>query len=469
MSDKITFKKYHPIVWIIIFNFLVILYYYISLDVAIRFLPSFLLVIIFFCIISMVFNKVGFIQNTQLGLLGIILFFLVMELFRFSPGVLPLSIRNYLATDATNPAKKVVEYLQESPYAKFKPGVVVRSQGYRGSEKQFVYEWKTDRLGFKNPDNVLDREKDIQIVVLGDSFAEGMGVATEDTFSSMLSRDGYLTYDLGVQGYSPKQLEGSFRLYGLNLKPKYVIIAYCSGSFPRESAYFDEQAVLKTKKLVGGIAEIDLSENKEIREKTRQITTAFFLMARNLYRSAREDFENIDNMWASLKNRFSGNYLLSHYSFEISISAAQKDDLQAVKQSLEWKSTVKSFLNIKKMADQIGAKVIIIILPNRGSMYYEKATGKPLPKEKTILGIETTLLKELCKEENMVFLDPSERIQRYVNKLNSKQKDLYPYLEIDGHPSKYGHRLIKEEIENYLTKAVKTRNELPGQVQQGGG
>ena len=462
MSNIITLKKFHPIVWIIVFNFLVVLYYYMSVDVAIKFLPSFLLIIMGLCIISMIFNKIGFIQNTQVGLFGIILFFLFMELFRFSPGVLPLSIRNYLATDDPNPTKKVVEYLHESPFVKFKPDVVVRSQGYRGTEKQFVYQWKTDRWGFKNPDSVLDRKKDIQIVVLGDSFAEGMGVATKDTFSALLSRDGYLTYDLGVQGYSPKQLEGSFRLYGLKLKPKYVIIAYYSGSFQRELAYLDENAVLKTKKFIGGIGEIDSSENKEIREKTRQITTALFLMARNLYRSARENFEIIDDMWTSLIDRFSGNYLRSRYSFEISLAGAQKSDLPTVEQSLDWQSTVKSFINIKKMADQIGAQVILIILPSRGDMYYEKATGKPLLRKGTILGIETKLLKELCKKENMVFLDPSKRIESYVSKLNSKQIELYPYLEIDGHPSKYGHELIKEEIENYLTKAAKTRNELSG-------
>jgi hypothetical protein len=122
-----------------------------------------------------------------------------------------------------------------------------------------------------------------------------------------------------------------------------------------------------------------------------------------------------------------------------------------VKQLPEWKSTVQSILNVKKMADQIGAKVIVIILPHRGSMYYTKASEKFLPKN-TILAVETSLLKDLCKEQNMVFLDPSNRIERYVNKLTDKQKELYPYLELDGHMSKYGHQLVEAEIGAYLTK-----------------
>jgi hypothetical protein len=361
-----------------------------------------------------------------------------------------------------------VQYLNESPYAKFKPGVVVRSQGYRGSDKQYVYEWKTDRLGFKNLDDVLERKEPIQIVVVGDSFAEGMGVATEDIFSSILSRQGYLTYNLGVQGYAPKQIEGSFRLYGLTLKPKYVIIAYCSTTYLREASFFNEQAVLKEIKLTGGIASIDGMENTEIRVKTKHITTAIYLLTKGYFRSARQNINNITNIFVSLKDRFSDNYLLNRYSYEISKVDAEKYDLRDVAQSPEWKSTVASFLNIYKMADQIGAKVIIIILPHRGSMYYEEATGKQLPL-KTILAIETTLLRDFCEKEHMVFLDPSEHIQRYVSKLTYKQKDLYPYLEIDGHMSKYGHQLICEEITDYLTKDYRARNGIRGKVQQGSG
>lgn len=407
-------KNINPVIWIIIFNCLIILYYFIALDVVIRFLPSFLLFIIGICLLSIILHKKPFFQNMQVTLFAIILFFVIMEVIKYFPSVLPLSLRNYLATDGTQ-TSKVVEYLNESPYAKFKPGVVVRSQGYRGSDKQFVYEWKTDRLGFKNHDDILDRKEPIQIVVIGDSFAEGMGLAARDTFSSMLSQRGYLTYNLGVQGYSPKQMEGSFRLYGINLKPQYVIIAYCSTIYQREPAFFDEQAVIQQRKLTGGIASVDGSEKIEIREKTTHMTTAIFLLARNVYRSAITDIRNVDNMVESLKNRFSRNYLLSNYSFEISEVNNEKYDLQDVKQSPEWKSTVKSFLNVKKMADQIGAKVIIIILPHRGSMYYTKVTGKELPNN-TILAIETSLLKELCKDNNMTFLDPSNRIQNYVIK-----------------------------------------------------
>jgi hypothetical protein len=433
------------------------LYYFISIDVEVKLLPAFLIFLICICLISIIFQNKSFFQNLQVVLFTVILLFLCLEILKFFPNVLPLSLRNYLITDGTK-IVKVVEYLNESPYAKFKPGVVVRSQGYRGSDKQFVYEWKTDRLGFKNPDNILDGKEPIQVVVIGDSFAEGMGVATEDTFSSLLSQQGYLTYNLGVQGYAPKQMEGSFRLYGLNLQPKYVIVAYCSTIYRREPAFFDEQAVIRQRKMTGGISSIDNSEKIEIREKTSHLTTAIFLLVRNLYRSSMNNIRNAENMVKTLKNRFDNNYLLSTYSYEILEVDNEKYNSQEVKQLPEWKSTVQSILNVKKMADQIGAKVIVIILPHRGSMYYTKATGKPLP-DNTILAVETSLLKELCKEQNMVFLDPSNRIENYVNKLTDEQKELYPYLELDGHMSKYGHQLLEVEIEDYLNNICKKSNE----------
>ena len=47
-------------------------------------------------------------------------------------------------------------------------------------------------------------------MTLGDSFAEGMGVPIEETFSTILNDKGYTTYNLGVQGYSTSQMLGSF-------------------------------------------------------------------------------------------------------------------------------------------------------------------------------------------------------------------------------------------------------------------
>lgn len=451
LGNKIDAEKLTK--WIILINVVILLSYLIKLDIYSVFIQSLLIILISICLISLIFSKVSIFQNIQITLFVFISILMICEAIPYN--ILPLSLRNYLVSNKATTSDKVVEFLQESPYAKFKPGVVVRSKGDRGSD--FVYEWKTDRLGFKNLDSILADKKPIQIVVVGDSFAEGMGVATEDTFSSLLTKAGYLTYNLGVQGYAPKQMEGSFRLYGYNLRPKYVVIAYCSGTYRREYTFFDEKAVLKERKLTGGIAGIERMENNEIRVKTRHVTTTIYLLMKQLYWFIRYDIPYYTWNYQYIKYRLSDDYLLGNYSFEIALVEKLNRNLRDVRISPEWQSLIKSFANIKGMSDQIGSKVIIMIIPQRGPMYYQKAMAKQLNKE-NILNIEKSLLRDFCKKNNIEFCDASERIQRYLEKLNYKQKELFPYLEIDGHLNKYGHQLICEEIKSKLT----TQGQEPG-------
>ena len=77
-------------------------------------------------------------------------------------------------------------------------------------------------------------------------------------------------------------------------------------------------------------------------------------------------------------------------------------------------------------------------------MYYEKATNKKLPKN---VYYERDALKKFSKSNNITFLDMGDIMQKYVNKLpnNFEYSDL-PYLELDGHLSKMGNKIVSNEI-----------------------
>ncbi len=162
------------------------------MDVQSKTLKIIILLLIAISLIGIVTVKsssklISIYHNLQFSLLIIVLLFCIIELLRYFPSILPLQIRNYLQTENVDDIRKtVVEYLNESPYVKFKPNTVIKSQGYRGTIEQFVYEWKSDRNGFKNLDSVT-YENNVNIVSLGNSFTEGMGVATRDTWSSLLT------------------------------------------------------------------------------------------------------------------------------------------------------------------------------------------------------------------------------------------------------------------------------------------
>lgn len=86
---------------------------------------------------------------------------------------------------------------------------------------------RTDRRGFRNQ---TDREQ-WDIVVLGDSFAEGSHVSDEHVWPKRLAaKSGLGVYNLAISGYDPVHYLDALKQYGLSLKPRYVLCMLCEGN-----------------------------------------------------------------------------------------------------------------------------------------------------------------------------------------------------------------------------------------------
>jgi len=435
-----------------VFNFLILSLYLFNFDLPKRSTFYFFILFLTFscflsiCTIKLSFSVFKYLKNSQLSLFSIVLLFLLLELlFRSTPSLFPQKLHNYIFTEDINKAKeKMVEYLNESPYVKFKPNTIIRSQGYRGDNQQFVYEWTTDKIGFKNIEFVSKQEK-VDIVALGNSFTEGMGVSIDKTWPSILTENGYLSYNLGVQGYAPIQLEGSLKKYGLKLKPKYVIIGYYSGTYSRETAFsHHNDKISKEKKFTGGIQSIiDAEKRGEVKLQAKYFASALFLSTTGIRYKIRMFIKNY------LSN-FTVSKEFKSYEFEIHDIYKTNMIEDILSKSDSWENTLTAFMNIKKMSDDINAKVIILYFTGRGETFFEKATGEKMP-ETYFAKIESNILQEFAKENNIMFINPSERIREYVNTLPGDfDINLLPYFVIDGHMNNIGHDLVAQEIMSIL-------------------
>lgn len=86
---------------------------------------------------------------------------------------------------------------------------------------------RTDERGFRNQ---TDR-KQYDIVVLGDSFAEGSNVSDEHVWPVRLTSKSDLSiYNLGMSGYDQLHYLASLREYGLALTPRYVLCMIYEGN-----------------------------------------------------------------------------------------------------------------------------------------------------------------------------------------------------------------------------------------------
>jgi len=381
-----------------------------------------------------------YLLGPQLILFSVFSFVIFLEvLTAIFPSIVPKGINNFKSTANLSTVREaVLDYSDKSPFVKFKPNTRIKSQGYRGTDEQFSYEWETDSNGFKNPPEI-GALKEADVVAIGDSFTEGMGVPIEDTWPSLLTQKGYVTYNLGVQGYAPIQFEGLMREYGIYFRPKYVILGYTTGIYEREANFYDIKEAVSKKKFTGGIQSIAEAEKRgDIKRQSRYFTFALVLFLRTQFMHSRQlKYPSPEIVVEKLK----------YYKSEISkdgLSHEGKTNIELG--SREWESTLMSLEKCIKIAHSIGAEVAILYFPSRGVVYYEKATGHKL-SERYFGKVESNLLKNFANEMNVTYIDPTEMLVEYVNSLDDSARiEEYPFLEIDGHPNAIGYKLVVEEI-----------------------
>jgi hypothetical protein len=88
--------------------------------------------------------------------------------------------------------------------------------------------YDADRLGFNNPDGLHERAVDI--LVLGDSFIEGMCLAPGEDVVSRLREWYPNSINMAVRGNGPLLELAALGRYGAGLQPRHVIIAFFEGN-----------------------------------------------------------------------------------------------------------------------------------------------------------------------------------------------------------------------------------------------
>ena len=100
-----------------------------------------------------------------------------------------------------------------------------------------------DKFGFKNPNNIY--EKIIEVVIVGDSNAEGFCYDETDDIAANLRKKKYNTANLGVAGTGPLASLGVFKEYVKKFKPKYVVYIYSEQNDISDLSWEKNNSLLK--------------------------------------------------------------------------------------------------------------------------------------------------------------------------------------------------------------------------------
>lgn len=131
-------------------------------------------------------------------------------------------------------------YIKEGP-RQFRPffrgAEMARMRGVSGGH---VYQCAVhlDSNGFRNPQDLASAD----VVVIGDSFIEGLQVAEDELLTTRLSqRLGRTVANLGRTGYGPQQELCVLRRYGLGLHPRTCIWAFYEGNDLQDLNFYEAQ------------------------------------------------------------------------------------------------------------------------------------------------------------------------------------------------------------------------------------
>lgn len=92
-----------------------------------------------------------------------------------------------------------------------------------------VIEYRADRFGFNNPDEIHDAGP-IEVVLLGDSFAEGFCLRPGEDLTARLRAEGLAAASLGIRGNGPTMELATLGRFGPALRPKHVVMAFFEGN-----------------------------------------------------------------------------------------------------------------------------------------------------------------------------------------------------------------------------------------------
>ena len=99
--------------------------------------------------------------------------------------------------------------------------------------------FKSDRFGFRNPDENWDNIDDLQVLLLGDSYGQGACVEHTDSIQHLIDEAYGKTLSLSIGGNNAAQYYAYSKVFLPKLSPKYVILLfYANDSYENLDSYY---------------------------------------------------------------------------------------------------------------------------------------------------------------------------------------------------------------------------------------
>ena len=327
---------------------------------------------------------------------------------------------------------------------------------------EFSIKRKTNSLGLiggqisiKKPENVF------RILILGDSFTEGLQVEEGRNFCEQLQHslnknspltDKYFeVINAGVSGYSPISGYLFFKRELTGLKPDIVILqTFANEVF--EDNKTKAMSILDKEGLPVKIRRFFIKEywnNPIATRQPTQLQTSIYrfkkiIMGKSMFfqclsQAKRKAYRrtHFHNEMTNLPEFNDGNqfFIIQEYN-----PLFQNSDFR----NKTWDNTKMYILAIRDLAKENKATFFIFYIPPEGQLKLQRYGGHSAYFPKPANYFLNERLKELSKEENIYYLD--------LLLLFEKNSGQNLYYDKDGHLKTTGHSLVAEALFDFLHK-----------------
>lgn len=261
-------------------------------------------------------------------------------------------------------------------------------RGYFGTSGRVHY--RINNLGFRGGDISVERPSGIRrILCLGDSFTFGEGVREEDTWPHRLDElagPGTQVINAGIQGYDLDHEALYLFLYGRQLDPDVVIVAFfMNDAMPFGETVSHHERMTETSAEPSGIARVSALWRLLERRRTVARRTSAYL------RDLRQSFSS--RRWEEAKSRIP---------------------------------------RLREMADHDGFEIVAVIFP----LLYELDDGYPLEREH--------------EEVRTAFADAGIQVLDLLDAYRSHQAPELWAHAVDHHPNELAHAIAAERLARFL-------------------
>lgn len=284
---------------------------------------------------------------------------------------------------------------------------------------------QNDKYGFKNPNSVY--KNNIEIVLIGDSYAEGLCENEKNDISGNLRNLNINTINLGVTGSGPLLSLAILREYLSEFKPNYVVYLYFEGNDLYDLNWEKKTYLLNY-----------LNSSYSLNYLNKKIQLQKFLKKFQKTKNLELESINLNNK-ETIKKESTYLSILKDILEVQSIKGILRSSLLLDKSVIDTSLYFKVLDKINEEVKKNNSELIFIYLPS-WSRYFTKFN-----KDELIFNKKNEIISYVSSKK-IKFID-------FENILSiKKDKQKYFPLGFVGHYNKTGYNFIANLIKNELNK-----------------